>query len=291
MADPKFGRRPPKRSPSIMFADIRTAVVPEHPASEDYLSSFKNWQMLGNDTYGDCVAVTWANMRRMLTGALTGTEYYPTIDQVYQVYRLQNPNFVPNPSNPVEDNGMDIQTLLEYLNKYGGPDGVPVVAFASVDYKNLDEVKAALAIFGGLWLGINVQAENQSEFKQGQPWDYVQGSPIVGGHSILSGGYFGQTTDDVRFITWAQETGFTDNFWANSVEELWAVIWPEHLGTKEFMAGVDLNKLATDYQAITGRPLPLTPPTPLPAPPQPPPAPAPAGNGCLNLLGQFFGGK
>ena len=94
MTQLKFGRLPPKQTPSIKFADIRTAAVPDHPATEDYLAAFKNWQMLGNDTYGDCVAVTWANMRRMFTGALS-VEYYPTLNQVYQLYRTQNPNFVP----------------------------------------------------------------------------------------------------------------------------------------------------------------------------------------------------
>ena len=43
------------------------------------------------------------------------------------------------------------------------------------------------------------------------------------------------------------------------------MIWPEHLGGKEFLDGVDLARLAADYQEITGRPLPV------PAPP--PPAP------------------
>ena len=52
-----------------------------------------------------------------------------------------------------------------------------------------------------------------------------------------------QTTpaDDVRFITWAQETGFTDNFWSKQVEEAWAVIWPEQLGTTEFEQGINFN--------------------------------------------------
>ena len=49
-----------------------------------------------------------------------------------------------------------------------------------------------------------------------------------------------------------QETSFTDGFWANGVEEAWVVIWPEHLGTKEFLEGVDLAELAADYQAMTG---------------------------------------
>ena len=53
-----------------------------------------------------------------------------------------------------------------------------------------------------------------------------------------------------------QETSFTDNFWANGVEESWVVIWPEHLGSKEFLAGVDLAAFAADYTAITGQPFP-----------------------------------
>ena len=30
------------------------------------------------------------------------------------------------------------------------------------------------------------------------------------------------------------------------------MIWPEHLGSKEFLAGVNLTAFAADYTAITG---------------------------------------
>ncbi len=242
----KFGRKPPKNTPSLALASYLTGVVPVHPASEDYLSRLTNWQMLGNDQCEDCVAVTWANMRRLVTAALA-TENYPTMDQVVALYMTQNPNF------PTQDDGMDIQTCLEYLNSSGGPDGTKVVAFAKVDFSNLDEVKAALAIFGCLWLGINVQQANMDEFASSQPWDYISGSPNEGGHSVLGGGYSTTPSDDVRFVTWAKETGFTDNFWSKQVEEAWAVIWPEQLGTVEFEQGVNLAQLAADYQALTGK--------------------------------------
>ena len=49
------------------------------------------------------------------------------------------------------------------------------------------------------------------------------------------------------FITWAQETSFTDNYWSREVEEAWVVLWPEHLGSEEFLAGVDLAAFAADY--------------------------------------------
>ena len=271
--DLKFGRRPgdPAR-PRIRLARSLTGVVPAHPAAADYLARLSGWQMLGNDAEGDCVAVTWANLRR-LTTAVLATEFYPPMTQVQSVYATQNPGGT--------DNGMDIQTLLEYLVRTGGPDGVKALGFAAVDYANPEEVKAAIAIFGAVWTGIVVQDAQVSQFSARQPWDYVSGSPDAGGHSVLAGGYgtggTGQLGGDEKFITWAQETSFTDRYWSREVQECWVVIWPEHLGSKAFLEGVDLAQFAADYTALTGNPFPVpVPPQPAPVPPGPvPPAPVP----------------
>jgi hypothetical protein len=119
-------------------------------------------------------------------------------------------------------------------------------------------VKAALSIFGGLWLGILVQQANQEQFHQHQNWTDVPGSPVEGGHAILGGGYY---TAGVRFITWGRESTFGLSFWDGSaegsplVEEAWVVIWPEQLGNEQFTEGIDQAALAADYEALTGRPL------------------------------------
>lgn len=293
----KYGRRAPVNKPALQFASFRRtgAMIPPHPSSEDYLATLAHWNMLGNDRAGDCVAVTWANFRRLMT-RYGGAESYPTQNQVWEFYRTQNPNFDPagdpkvnGPGSP-EDQGMDIQTALEYLTKHGGPDGVKPVAFAKVDYTNRDELEAALAIFGGVWVGVNVIEANMTEFDQGKPWDYIVGSAVDGGHSVLAGGY----TPNVRFITWARETEFTDSYRTHLFEEAWAVIWPEHLSTAQFQAGVDVSALAADYQAITGRSLPVPPPAPVPTPvptpgpvPTPTPVPAPASGFPLNEYLKF----
>jgi hypothetical protein len=261
----KYGRKPPKGDPALRLGRLLTGTVPAHPAAADYLAALGGgWQMLGNDQHGDCVAVTWANVRRLVTGTLTGTEVYPDQDQVYAFYETQNPGF------PAEDNGMAIQTALEYLVASGGPDGVKAVAFAKVDATDADEVKAAIAIFGYVWTGVNVLAVNEQEFADSQPWDFSPASPVQGGHSVVTGGYGtepagrhhrppaasgGPLSGDEKFITWAAETSFTDAFWANEVEEAWVAIWPEHLGTKAFEQGIDTAALASDYEAITGSPL------------------------------------
>lgn len=279
-----YGRRPPKNHPAIMLSRLLTGVVPDHPVSEDYLAALSGgWEMLGNDTAGDCVAVTWSNERRLVTTTLTTTPFYPPQAMVWTVYQTQNPGFNPNGGSrtgpgSASDNGMDIQTLLEYLVKTGGPDSVKALAFAKVDHAKADEVKAALALFGCVWTGINVQQANMNDFANSEPWTYHPGDPVDGGHSVITGGYGppgpGVLGGDERFITWAQETSFTDSFWANQVEEAWVVIWPEHLGNEQFLAGVNLAQLAADYQELTGQPFPVTPPAPAPVP-TPPPAPVP----------------
>lgn len=276
----KFGRRAPSRRPALALSRALTGKIPAHPTAADYLARLAAWQMLGNDVAGDCVAVTWANVRRLVT-SIAGAENYPSQDEVWAIYKTQNPGFDPNGDPNVNgpgstaDGGMDIQTLLEYLVKRGD-----VLAFAKVDPTSPDEVKAAIAIFGFVWTGIVVQAANQNDFADGQPWDYHRSSPDEGGHSVITGGYGaggpGPLGGDERFITWAEETSFTDAYWRRKVEEAWVVIFPEHLTHPAFLAGVDLAALAADYTALTGKPFPaVIPPTPAPVP-SPPPAPAPA---------------
>ena len=257
----KYGRRTPKQAPALKFARFFTGKTPAHPDAADYLARLAAWQMLGNDQAGDCVAVTWANVRRLVS-SISGAERYPSQDEVWAVYRTQNPDFDPNGDPNVNgpgssaDGGMDIQTLCEYLVKHGGPDGTKAIAFAKVDPTQPDEVKAAIAIFGSVWTGIVVQDANMDDFDNGKPWNYHRSSPDDGGHSVITGGYGaagkGPLGGDERFITWAQETSFTDTFWSRKVEEAWVVVWPEHLGTKAFEQGVNQAQLAADYQALTG---------------------------------------
>lgn len=265
-----YGRRPPKQAPAMRFSRWRLGVTSGapllYPAGVDYLGQLRGgWQVLGNATASDCVAVTWANARRLVTTLLAPPGSYPAQDQVWQFYKTQNPGFDPAGSpqtdgpGSAQDQGMDIQTALEALVRDGGPDGAKAVAFGSVNPQDANEVKNAIAIFGYVWAGVNVLAANLAQFQSGVPWGYVVGSPADGGHSVLTAGYgppgTGPLGGDERFITWGTETSFSDAFWASQCEEAWVCIWPEHLGTMAFEQGIDKAALAADFHQLTGRTL------------------------------------
>jgi hypothetical protein len=281
----RLGRRAPKNAPHLKLGSFLTGAVPAHPAAVDHLAG-ATYGLYGNDTYGDCGPTSVANQRRLITADLAGTEQDPTQDDVFDLYRRSgNPGF--DPATDADDNGVDMQTMLEAVQS-GGIGGVRCLAFAKVDTSNLDEVRAAISIFGSLLLGVNLETAQQAQTNNGL-WDY-QRSSEWGGHAVLAGRYTSASSGaDVTVVTWAQEVGTTDAFWTHQVEEAWVVIWPEHLGSTVFQQGVDMAQLAADYEALTDRPFPDKPaPVPGPAPVPAPPVVDAADEVLVHALGPWL---
>lgn len=264
--DRQLGRRPPKNAPALRLANVLTGTVPVHPASVDHFSEIADWLMLANDRFADCGPAAVAHQRMLMTRYLTATSWTPTLPEVFDLYRRSgNPDF--DPATGAGDNGVDMQTMCEALVA-GGIGGVKALAFAKVNVSSLDEVRAAVAIFGSLLLGVTLETAQRVQTGR-RLWDYAPSS-TWGGHAVLTGRYTSaKTGDDLAVVTWGDIVGTTDSFWLHQVEEAWVVIWSEHLGQTEFQAGVDVAALASDYFALTGRPFPG-------AHPAPPPVPAPS---------------
>lgn len=266
-----LGRRPPKHARALHLAGLLTGRVPEHPVSADHFSKVTGWGLWKNNEFGVCGPVSLGNLRKLLSLYLTGTEDTVTQDDVFALYKLVNPGF--DPGAGAGDNGVDMQTMLELALEHGFAGKKPL-AFAKVDVSNLDEVRAAISIFGGVLLGVTLENAQQSQTDAGGPWDFHR-SGVWGGHAILAGLY---TSDgaahhpDISVVSWAQVLGTTDAFEAQQLEEAWVVIFAEHLDHPAFQEGVDSAGLAAAYEALTGRPFPV------PVPVSPVPAPTPAGD-------------
>jgi hypothetical protein len=270
----RLGRKKPSNKPSLRLSGYLTGTVPAHPAAADHFAKVSDWGLYDNDQYGDCGPTSVANSRKLITRYLAAQESSPSQDDVFDLYkRSGNPDF--DPATDADDNGVDMQTMLSAVVK-GGIGGVKALGFAKVDVTNLEEMRAAIAIFGFLLLGVDLQTAQQTQ-TDNKLWDY-KSTAEWGGHAILNGRYVTESGHDrSAVITWAEVVDMTDAFIAHQLDEAWVVIWPEHLTSETFLAGVDLTAFAADYKALTGRDFPAAvPPTPAPTPaPTPSPTPDP----------------
>jgi hypothetical protein len=281
-----LGLRPPKNAPALMLAPLLTGALPAHPAAEDHFSKVTDWGLYGNDQYGVCGPTSVANYVKLVTLYLTGTEVSVSQNDVFDLYRRSgNPDF--DPATDADDNGVDMQTMLEALANGGIGGRHKPVAFAKVDAGNIEEVRAAIAIFGAVLFGVELDVAQQAQTDHGGPWEY-QSSAKWGGHAVLAGRYTSSATaTDVSVITWAEAMGTTDAFLRHQLGECWVVVFGEHMSNTAFLAGVDVAALAADYQTLTGRPFPVQPtPTPIPSP-APSPDPAPVADVDVALAAAF----
>ena len=181
----------------------------EIPSKAQYLKVFNNWNILGNNKYGNCNAVAWANQRRVVTSKLGSSEKYPDIDQVFKFYQTQRPSFQKDKPE-IDGGGMNMQIGLNYLVKNKGPDGSQAVAFAWVE-PTAKKVRAAMATFGHCWLAIRIFGHNQAQYNKSGAWTTAEPNSVqeTGGHAVLAGAYDAQS---VRFVTWGMEASLESPF-------------------------------------------------------------------------------
>jgi hypothetical protein len=253
-----LGRRPAKDTPSLKFAD-HLVTVPVHPISDPAPNLV--WPMDHNDTVGDCVVAGLDHALQAIYATLDGAYTNWSDAEMLTCYQTQNPQFTSwSMAGSSADQGMDIQTFLEYLVAQK-----IILGFAKVNHTNLEEVKAATYLGLGLVTGETLTSKNMNE----AVWDYHQGDPQEGGHCTVTVGY--DPLD--QQVSWGGLYSMTDAFFQNNVEEAWFVITQAHVDHPGFRAGFDLTSFAAAYKALTGRDFPVVifvPPSPTPVPPVPP---------------------
>jgi hypothetical protein len=182
-----LGRRAPKHAPALMLGDFLTA-VPAHPITD--LAPNLSWPMDHNDEAGDCVVAGLDHALQAICAQLGVPRSSWSDSDLLALYRTQNPSFRSwGDGGTSRDNGMDVQTFLEYLVKQG-----VLVGFAKVDHTNLEQMKAAAYLGLAVVTGEVLTTRNMSE----QVWDYHPGDPDEGGHCVAPGTRV--LTDDLRWV-------------------------------------------------------------------------------------------
>lgn len=221
-------------------------------------STSVNWPMYENDVYGDCTIAGIAHLYGATSRYATGVEAFFSNDQITAVYERNCPGF--DPVNDTGDNGCNMQAVLQDQTVNGLVDVTgkthKLVAYAQLKAIGPKWLGVALDVFGSVYCGVNLPQSAQTQFSSNQPWTYIQGSPIVGGHCIdlqathEHGGFLtSQTVTPFTFVTWGN-TVQASWAWVNTyVEEAWVVITEDWLNAKgDTIDGFDLAQLQADMQ-------------------------------------------
>lgn len=237
----KLGKRAPQFPVAVKEMHCyATEPLPAPPASVDYAGKVAGgFPMDGNDTYSDCTMAAAAHLIQSWN-AQTGIQLpVPTDAEVVAQYLKLSHG---------RDTGLvESRVLQDWLR--GGLWGNKIVAYAPVNVHALDSLKQAVAYFGGVYVGIQVPANAQTQFAAGEPWTLAsdwQSQRIEGGHAIPVLGY-----DDhmLYCVTWGAVQPMAWDWWGVYGDEAWVVLSEEYQQAGK-INGLDVAKLRADLSSI-----------------------------------------
>lgn len=249
----RLGKHRPKEDPRTLrlarYIDVKAVQgLPAYPGTYDLSPAVPDWPVYLNDRLGDCAIAAPAHLIEGWT-ANVGSLVKLVDDDVLRAYEAVGGY---RPGNPSTDNGCNMLDVLNYWRKTG-IGGRTIQAFAAVDLKNHSEVKAALWLFGGIYLGLGLPVSAQAQV--GKRWTAPtstrgNGAPYSwGGHAVnlVAHNRAGSTS-----ITWGLKQPMTWGFMDAYADEGFVAFSSDWLSaTGKSPQGFDSAALLADLQRVT----------------------------------------
>jgi hypothetical protein len=241
----RFGKHPPKVDYRTLRLRDYTANLAAPPAAVNTLARVYDnthisnpatlFPMDGNDTIGDCTIAALAHAVTTYRGLL-GTKDIMTKSAVVKLYYHLTGGV---------DSGLNELDVLNYWKQHSVARD-KILAFASIDPKNHTHIQQAIQIFGGVYLGFQVQANCVQEFDNHQPW--TPGTLTNDGHAVFAVAY---DQAGVTVLTWGNTQQGTWAWWDECVDEAYAILPPEAKNAN-FAPGFNIAQLQADLSDVTG---------------------------------------
>jgi hypothetical protein len=213
--------------------------------------------MFNNDTLSDCTAAAAAHQRTAWTTYGQGTPVVSTDAQVLRFYELCSGY---RPGQRSTDRGAVMQDCLTMWRKVG-LGGDKILAFFQLNHTDLDEIREALWLFGGVYTGVNIPASAMTQFHAGKPWRYdpTLDNTIIGRHCVHLGA-MDTHHGSAKVTTWGTVHNVTLEWLVEFTEEAWGVCSPDWINNTMSPEGLDCAALNAAFTELTGEPGPF--PTP-----------------------------
>jgi hypothetical protein len=237
-----LGRKAVKTdSRTLKLAKYLTPALPTPPVSVDWTKGITSFGEMLNDSLGDCT-IAGLGHAVQIWSANTGKESTvsdATIQSAYEDWCGYNPN-----DSSTDNGGIELDVLNDF--KKDGLGEHKLLAFADPSVTNLNEIRKAIDLFGGVYIGLNLPTEAQNQ----NTWDVVSGMTpgSWGGHAVFVPKY---DADTFTCITWGGLKEMTTAFWSACCDEAHALIgqdWFETSGVDP--TGLNLSQLNADLALI-----------------------------------------
>jgi len=204
--------------------------------------------MFGNDEYGDCVIAGRANQTLRFEFFEQKKIVPITTQNVLTEYWYEEGGTGPN-----YDNGLAMLTSLKIWRKRGWKlsDGnnYTIYAYAQINPKDMNEVKAAIYYLNGIMIGLELPISADDQLQNNQTWDVVAGpdgeAGSWGGHCVYVCGY---NAIGPVCVTWAMKQQMTWNFFKTYCDEAYGIIdSPDKWVSND---PINLKVLTTELAAI-----------------------------------------
>lgn len=240
----RFGKHPPKIDyRTLRFKNYLTAAIAPPPPSLNVLPRVYDklgtsdpsmlFPMDGNDTLGDCTIAGLAHATTTYRG-LIGSRDIMSKQAVVKLYFHLTGG---------QDTGLNELDVLNYWQSHSVA-GDKILAYASIDPKNHTHIEQAIQLFGGVYLGFQVQQNCVQEFDAHQPW--TPGPLTNDGHAVFAVGY---DQNGVTVLTWGNTQQGTWGWWDECVDEAYAILPPE-ANDPRYAPGFNIAQLQADLAAV-----------------------------------------
>lgn len=169
------------------------------------------WGMLGNERFGDCYWASAAHetmAQAHLSGRDPSFSEANTLTSYARYLGLKSLNEL----NEQTDQGTDAREGAQFRKQIGLLDANGAAhhigAYTFIEKPDYEMVKSAVYDFEAVCVCIEAPESIYKGFEEGV-WDYVKGSPIIGGHAIAG---VAVEDDELVIITWGGEVKLTEAF-------------------------------------------------------------------------------
>jgi len=241
----RFGKHPPKVDyRTLRFKTYLTSALAPPPPSVNVLQRVYDklgttnpatlFPMDGNDTLGDCTIAALAHADTIYHGLVKAPAKIMHQKAVVKLYEHLTGGV---------DSGLNELDVLNYWQS-NAVSGDKILAFTAIDVKNHTHIEQAIQLFGGVYLGFQVQQNCVQEFDAHQPW--TPGPLTNEGHAVFAVAY---DQNGVTVLTWGNTQLGTWAWWDECVDEAYAILPPE-AKNPNFAPGFDIAQLQTDLAAV-----------------------------------------